>query len=265
MNFVDMNVYFAYAGGSLSYISYGVSMLRTIAAIGAAALLPLAAHGTGLPDYPFIHVSGIGSAIAMPDQGQIDFEIAAVDPDPAVAVGVIEARAGEIRAAMERAGVPLDDVQMRDVRKDFRKQDASAAPAPPQYDIRVGVRINVRDLSRWSAAATPLLGMANLDAFMIVFDTTRREQIEAELTGDALRIARRKAEGIAAGLGRKLGAASAVSTGELKNLTRAMGLAPGDAGARQSSPQKIGTERAELLTVMSLKFAQPVDVIYRLK
>jgi uncharacterized protein YggE len=107
--------------------------------------------------------------------------------------------------------------------------------------------------------------MPNLDGFMIVFDTTQREKIEMELASDALRIARRKAEGIAAGLGRKLGAASAVSTGDLKNLTRAMGLAPNDAASRSSSSQRIGTERADLLTVMSLKFAQPVDVIYRLK
>jgi uncharacterized protein YggE len=175
----------------------------------------------------------------------------------------VEARATEIRAAMAQAGVPPEDVEIRDVRKDFRKQDP-AAPGPVQYDIRAGVRINVRDLARWRAAATPLLTMPNLDGFMIVFDTTQREKIEMELAGDAIRIARRKAEGIAAGLGRKLGAASAVSTGDLKNLTRAMGLAPSDAASRSSS-QRIGTERADLLTVMSLKFAQPVDVIYRLK
>ncbi|NHZ35679.1 SIMPL domain-containing protein [Massilia rubra] len=240
-------------------------MLKTIAAAGALSLLPMAAQASGLPDYPFIHVSGVGTAVAMPDLGQIDFEIAAFDADPAAAVGVVEARATEIRAAMAQAGVPLDDVEIRDVRKDFRKQDATAAGAPVQYDIRAGVRINVRNLAQWRAAATPLLTMPNLDGFMIVFDTTQREKIEMELAGDALRIARRKAEGIAAGLGRKLGAASAVSTGDLKNLTRAMGLAPSEAGARSSPDQKIGTERADLLTVMSLKFAQPVDVIYRLK
>ncbi|WP_164557805.1 SIMPL domain-containing protein [Massilia atriviolacea] len=239
-------------------------MLKTLATLGALTLLPTAAPAAGLPDYPFIHVSGVGSTVVMPDLGQIDFEIAAFDADPAAAVGVIAARASEIRAAMEQAGVPLEDVEIRDVRKDFRKQDPAAAPGPVLYDIRAGVRINVRDLSRWRAAATPLLAMPNLDGFMIVFDTSGREKIEMALAGDALRIARRKAEGIAAGLGRKLGAASAVSTGDLKNLTRAMGLAPGEPGSR-SPAQRIGTERAELLTVMSLKFAQPVDVIYRLK
>ncbi|NHZ97003.1 SIMPL domain-containing protein [Massilia sp. CCM 8734] len=239
-------------------------MLKTIAAAGALTLLPLAAQGADLPDYPFIHVSGVGSAIVMPDLGQIDFEISAFDADPAAAAGVVEARATDIRAAMAQAGVPLEDVEIRDVRKDFRKQDPAAACAPVQYDIRAGVRINVRNLTLWRAAATPLLTMPNLDGFMIVFDTTGREKIETELAGDAIRITRRKAEGIAAGLGRKLGAASAVSTGDLKNLTRAMGLAPSEPGSRSSS-QKIGTERADLLTVMSLKFAQSVDVIYRLK
>ncbi|MCE3602318.1 SIMPL domain-containing protein [Massilia sp. P8910] len=238
-------------------------MLKTIAAIGALTLLPMAAQAGGLPDYPFIHVSATGTTSAMPDLGQIDVEISASDADPAVAVRVVQARANDIRAAMTQAGVPLDDVEVRDVRKDFRKPDANAAPAPVQYDIRAGVRINVRDLSKWRAAAAPLLDMPNLDGFMTVFDTTRRDKIEMELAADAIRIARRKAEAIALGLGRKLGPANAVSTGDLKNLTRAMGLAPNEANDR-SSPQA-GMDKADVLTVMALKFAQPVDVIYRLK
>ncbi|CUI03538.1 SIMPL domain-containing protein [Massilia antarctica] len=238
-------------------------MLKTIAAIGALTLLPMAAQAGGLPDYPFIHVSATGTTSAMPDLGQIDVEISASDADPAVAVRVVQARANDIRAAMTQAGVPLDDVEVRDVRKDFRKPDANAAPAPVQYDIRAGVRINVRDLSKWRSAAAPLLDMPNLDGFMTVFDTTRRDKIEMELAADAIRIARRKAEAIALGLGRKLGPAHAVSTGDLKNLTRAMGLAPHETNDR-SSPQT-GMDKADVLTVMALKFAQPVDVIYRLK
>ncbi|ATQ76665.1 SIMPL domain-containing protein [Massilia violaceinigra] len=238
-------------------------MLKTIAAVGALTLLPVAAQAAGLPDYPFIHVSGMGTTTAMPDLGQIDFEISAFDADPAVAVGVVQTRATEIRAAMEQAGVPLEDVEVRDVRKDFRKPDPNAAPGPVQYDIRAGVRINVRDLTKWRGAAAPLLNMPNLDGFMTVFDTTQREKIEMELATDAIKIARRKAEGIAVGLGRKLGPASAVSTGDLKNLTRAMGLAPNETNYR-SSPQT-GMDKADVLTVMALKFAQPVDVIYRFK
>lgn len=238
-------------------------MLKTLAAVSALTLLPLAAHAADLPTYPFVHVSGTGTLTALPDTGQIDFEIVASDADPALAVGVVEARAADIRAVMTQAGVPLDDVEIRDVRKDFRKPDANTPVGLVIYDIRAGVRINVRDLTKWRAAAAPLLAMPNLDGFMTVFDTTEREKIEMALAADAIGIARRKAEGIAAGLGRKLGPATAVSTGDLKNLTRAMGLAPADNNYREG--RRAGMDRADVLAVISLKFAQPVDVIYRLK
>lgn len=70
------------------------------------------------------------------------------------------------------------------------------------------------------------------------------------------------AESIATGLDRKLGPASAISTDALKTLTRAMKLAPVEFGRHTGGGE--GQDRADLLTVMSLKMAQSVDVIYRM-
>lgn len=85
-----------------------------------------------------------------------------------------------------------------------------------------------------------------------------------ELMGEAIKVARRKAEAMAAGLGRKLGAASAATSGELKNLTRAMGLAPTDMRYSRS-PSRADANRPDFLAIDILKLAQPVDVIFRLK
>ena len=112
----------------------------------------------------------------------------------------------------------------------------------------------------------PLINMPNLDGFMTGFDTTKREQVEAELTGDAIKAARRKAEEIAAGFGRKLGAVSGVSTGDLKNLTRAMGLAASEPHALHASPAgKSEYDRDGLLMINVIKLSQSVDVIFRIK
>lgn len=228
------------------------------------AVAPLAAGASDLPSYPFIHVSADGSARVLPDIGQVDFEISAHDPDPAVAVRVVQGRIDEIRALMSEAGISGDDLQIRDVRKDLRKVEAGSLPGVPLYDIRCGVKVVVRDLSKWKIIVAPLLDKPNLEGFMTMFDTSERNKVEAELMSDAIKVARRKAEGMAAGFGRKLGAVSGVSSGELRNLTRAMRLAPSEFNQRRVG-NRAAPDQTELLAIVLLELAQSVDVIYRIK
>lgn len=232
-------------------------MFQKIVLASLLALLPFGAGAAELPSYPFIHVSAMGTVAVMPDVGEIDFEITARDADPALAVQVVAARAGEVRALMREAGVADDSVDIRDMRKDL---DQSAMV----YVIRCGVKVRVADLSKWKAIVAPLLDKPNLDGFMTMFDTSERAKVEAELMAEAIRQARRKADAIAAGFGRKVGAVSGVSNSELKNMTRAMNLAPSDYYQR-GGERRGESDRTELLMVNLLKLAQPVDVLFRIK
>jgi uncharacterized protein len=218
------------------------------------------AQAAGLPAYPFIHVTGKGFATVIPDRGLIDFEIAAQDVDPQVALATVNTRVGEIRALMAEAGLAESDIEIRDVRRVLRHADGNGAPV---HDLRCGVRLQVNDLGKWRAVIGPLLDRPNLDGFMTVFDSTDRTRVENDLMRDAIASARLKAESIAAGLGRKLGPVSAISTEELKNLTRAMKLSPVEFGRHGGGDE--AQDRADLLTVTSLKMAQSVDVIYRMR
>lgn len=227
------------------------------------ALLPLHAGAAELPAYPFIHVSGYGAATVMPDLGTVEFEIAAQDADPAAALKLVEARVEEIRALMTQLGVAETDLEIRDIRRELKKAEL---PGAPIHDIRCSVKLTVRNLSNWKMLVQPLLDKPNLDGFMTAFDSSEREKIEIELMSDAIRMARRKADGVAAGFGRKVGAVSGVSTGELKNLTRAMGLSPAEFNNyRGNQERRPPADRAEMVTVTSLKLQQPVDVIFRIK
>jgi uncharacterized protein YggE len=230
----------------------------------AAPLAPFAASATDLPDYPFIHTSGSAQRYAIPpDFAEIDFEVSAYNPDPAAAREVVEGRVAEVRALLASLGLPADDFEIRDIRKDMRKADP-AQPGVVQYDIKAGVHIKVSDLSKWKALMTPLIAMPNVDGFMTVFDTSKREALETELTADAIKEARRKAEAIAVGLSRKLGPVNAVSTGDLRNVSRAMGLASGDV-ARYRAPARNDPDREGLLQIVAMQFAKSVDVIFRFK
>jgi uncharacterized protein YggE len=238
-------------------------MLKKIIAVAAFLIVPFAASASQLPDFPFIHVSGSGSVYVMPDFGEIDFEVSAYQADPEAARQTVEARIAELRALVAGVGLPDADVAIRDVRRDIRKADP-AQPGVVQYDIKAGVHIKVSDLSKWKALVSPLINMPNLDGFMVGLDTSKREQVETELAGEAIKAARRKAEAIAAGFGRKLGPVSAVSAGDLKNLTRAMGLAASES-LRPRGVTRNEYDREGLVTIEMMRLAQSVDVIFRIK
>ena len=236
-------------------------MIQKILLACACAMLPLAAQAAEMPAYPFIHVSGAGMVYVMPDSGEIDFEIAAQDADPAAALQLVATRVAEVRALLQDAGIDGADVEIRDMRKDMKKNDAGVV----SYDIRCGVKVMVKDLSKWKAVMQPLLDKPNLDGFMTVLDTSQRGKVEAALMADAIKDARAKAEGIAAGFGRKLGAVGGVSPGELKNLTRAMNLSPSELNLRNARSRDAGADRTELLAINLLRLAQSVDVLFRIK
>lgn len=235
-------------------------MLKKVLMCSLIALLPFTAGAAELPAYPFIHVSAIGTMAIMPDVGEIEFEITARDADPAAAMQVVAARVAEVRALMTETGVADDSLEVRDMRKEIMKGDPSAVV----YEIRSGVKVKVSDLSKWKSIMAPLLDKPNLDGFTTTFDSSERVKVEAELMAEAIKTARRKADAIAAGFGRKVGAVSGVSNSELKNMTRAMNLAPLDFYQR-SDGRREGPDRTELLMVNLLKLAQPVDVIFRIK
>ncbi|HZV64738.1 MAG TPA: SIMPL domain-containing protein [Telluria sp.] len=237
-------------------------MFKKIALAGALVMSPLLAGASQLPDYPFIHASGASALYVLPDIGEIDFEVGAANPDPEAARVIVEQRVAAIRALMAEQGVPESDIETRDVRKEMRKGGDPAAA--PSYDIKCSLHIKVRKLAAWRAIVQPLLDMPNLGGFSTTFGASEKDKIEMQLMTEAIADARRKAEAMAAALGRKLGPAAAVSSGALKNLGRSMGLVPPDffgAGGGQREPIK----PSDFLNIDILKMAQPVDVIFRIK
>jgi uncharacterized protein YggE len=237
--------------------------LALVTSLSAVLCASIPARAAEFPDYPFVHTSGTGFLFVVPDQGEIDFEIALVDADPEVARQGVEARIADIRRVLASTGLAASEVGIGDVRRDIRKADP-AQPGVVQYNLKCGVRIAVSDLAQWKTVMGALIAMPNLDGFLISFDSSKRQQIEADLTADALKQARRRADAIAAGIGRKLGLASAVSTGNLKNVSRTIGLS-GVQSVANRSPARNETTQEELLTVVPMKLMQSVDVIYRLK
>lgn len=236
-------------------------MLRKIAVALTLCMAQAIAQGADLPAYPFIHVQGSGMRYALPDVGEIDFEASVIDADPEQARVLLEARLAAVKALLATHAIAEDDFTVRDVRRDIPK----GQPLPDTYRLKASVRIKVRTLASWGKVVTGLLAMPNLDEFAVAFDITDRSKIEAELTAAALKNARTRATDIAAGVGRKLGPASGVSTGEVRNLSRMMGLAASESPLRSKSGADQVGDRNALSTINIIELRQTVDVLYSMK
>ncbi|MFC4929602.1 SIMPL domain-containing protein [Massilia sp. GCM10023247] len=236
-------------------------MLKPLALMLAlAAALPSSAQASPLPAYPFVHVSADATRYTTPNIGVLDFLVTAPDGEPGQARDTIETRMAEVRALLQEQGIPLEDLETRDVRREPGRN--GAGEATPQ-ELRVSVHLVVRDLSKWRAVVARLLDKPHLNSFSTSFDLVEREQVEAELMADALRDARRRAEIIARGSRRKLGAVTGVTPGAVKNLGAALGLVRTDVGLQRGRPANVGAR--DFLQVDALKLMQPVDVVFRLE
>lgn len=232
------------------------------AAMLATAIFSTSANASGLPDYPFIHTSGEAFQFVMPDLGEIDFEISAFNASPEAAVALVQQRVAEIQQLMAEQGAADGSVTFSDVRREMRK---GTDPAAAEYDIKCTVHINVSDLTKWRAILEPLIAKPNLDAFATTFGTTDRKTVERQLVIEAIHDAQDRAQAMATGLGRKVGAAAGISTGELRNITRSFGLMPADRNYAGGNGKRPAQDRSELLMVTALKMQQTVDVIFKIK
>jgi uncharacterized protein YggE len=238
-------------------------MLKKSILLAALLFAPIAAFASQLPEYPFIHVTGSATQYVIPDLGELDFEIVANDTDPAQARATVEARVAEIQALVQEQGLPADDVGVRDTRQTIRKNEGT--DAAPVYQVRCAIHLNVRDLTKWRPIAEGLLGKANLDNFATDFSPAERAQVEMMLTNEAIKEARKHAEAIAGGFGRKLGAVTGVTTGSLKNLTNAMGLYPSDFVNRSRGGGGNRMDKADIVNIVPQRYSASVDIIFRIK
>lgn len=231
-----------------------------LAASGLAAAPILAAD---LPTHPFIHVNGSAEFYVMPDLGEIDIDIASLEPNPDAAWKEVNDGLEAVRALMVQHGVAPDDVLVQDIVRRPRKIEVLPEGQPLPMDTRVAIHMTVRDLAQWTPLLRSLLVMKNIESLAVTFNRSDRNEIEDDLLDEALGKAKLKAQKIAKGVGARLGAATGVSVQPLKNLSNAMGMAS-DPFARNVGERRASPKGSEMALVQAMRLGQQVDVIYRI-
>jgi uncharacterized protein YggE len=244
-------------------------LAASLMAVAALAVTASRATASTIPDYAFVHVTGGSFRVEIPDIASLDFQIVAVDADPAAARSVIEARVAELRTLMQELSIAPDDMVVREVRQNVRKE--RAAGSPPVVELSADVKINLRNVANWPRLAGGVLGKPNIDSFASNFDLSTMDKVNDELVTEAIVDARRRAEVMAAASGRRLGPVMAVTTDALKKLGTTMGLEREEFRTPRASGRGTGNQRAEdidretFLMVQMLKLRQSADVVFRLE
>lgn len=236
----------------------------------AALLLPGLALAGNWPAYPFVHASASASVYVVPDTVTIAFDIVAVQADPQAAMQQVDTSIAAIRALVDGLGDKDATTEIQELRKTEKpakaaaKPDEPAAPAEPLHEVKAAIIVTVRDMAVWRTLVTGLIGMRELESPFSTFSNTQQAQIETDLMAQALRKARLKADSIASGLGRKIDSVGAASSGNLSNLTNAIGIGPQDQ-QRHVTPGRVNGPLRTHLDAPALRFSQSVDVVFRLK
>ncbi|MBJ7312273.1 SIMPL domain-containing protein [Rugamonas sp. CCM 8940] len=236
--------------------------VKQCAVAGLMVGSPLLAQASQLPDYPFVHASGTAFVHVVPTRGEVDFDVSADDAEPEAARAVIDGRIGELRALVEQQGLSANDIEVKGVRREMQNGGEAKAEV---YKLLCSVHIDVKDLSKWRALLQPLLAMKNLDHFSVTFGTDERDKIEMELATQALKDAQRRADTMARAVGKRAGAATAISSDQLKNLTSSVGLQTVNDYTNTNKQKGKQPEGGDLLMVSSLRLSQSLDVIFRIK
>lgn len=224
------------------------------------------ALASAMPDYPFIHTTGFAYAKVQPDFGEVLFELTVSDADPEVALAIATTRLSDIRNILTQNSIDDGDIVIRNLKKSIVKSDANDSASPVKVELNCSVHIKIRDLTKWQAIMLPLLKLPNLDKFGTAFDSSKRDNLELDLAGAALGDARRRAGSLAERADKRIGAATAISEGRIKNLGTSFGLVSEAAyAADQDTRYGAAGARDDLLEIPPLKLQAAIDVIFELK
>lgn len=162
-----------------------------------------------------ITASGSGSAEAVPDIALLRFGVTA--RQPTVAGGRDEVARGVARliALARDTGLEDDDISTAalSVRPDLELDPETRTSRLVGYVVSRQLTLKLRDLSRLGELTEQALGLGVTEASPASFDSSRRDELEAEALAAAARDARRRAEVMAQALGVRLGPPLQVQSG----------------------------------------------------
>ncbi|HEV7165861.1 MAG TPA: SIMPL domain-containing protein [Gammaproteobacteria bacterium] len=208
---------------------------------------PFAVSADGLPQSPYIQVSGHGEVHAAPDMLIVSMTLEKTGMDAKAARADVEGRAAKVIALARKLGLADKDIR------------APAVTVEPQYEwhnssggdgkqvlvgqhVSRGITLTLRDIARYGDLADGLFaaGVTRLDG--VLPDTGERDKLQQEALGLAVGAAHTKALALAAAAGVSLGAAYSIAENGESRGPRPMFMAGASRASAEAAPEYLNGE-----------------------
>lgn len=169
------------------------------------AFIPVAVLADGLPQAPYIHVTGHGEVHAVPDILRVSLTLEKTSLDAKAARADVEERAAKVLAVAAKLGIADKDIAAPSVTvyPDYQWQQSSISSSGQGKQVLTGyhvtraISLTLRDVSRYGELADGLFaaGVTRLDS--VDPDSSKRQELQRQAMTAAVADARNKAETLA--------------------------------------------------------------------
>jgi len=230
-----------------------------------------AALASPVPDYPFIYAEGSATRDVAPDVASFTFTVSASNATAQGAIAQVQGVATQVLALLARSGIRDNDIQAAGLTtaQQSHWDDKARRNVPDGYMANRAFAVKVRDLARYPALYRALLELPQVSGGGASFDRSDRARISAELVAEAAKSAREQGERMAAGFGRKLGAARAMAQIPMAEIPGHFGFGAG-AGVRsrmQLEEVVVTSQRSadSSLVPATIEIDEGVNVLFELQ
>jgi len=173
----------------------------------------LNASAAGLPEFPFIIVSGKAEIKVPPDEVKVNFVIIEFSASAEEALSIVVNRGAAVLKLAEKYAIPLDQIISQSIDKTVkRSRGENYEPLKILgYEVSQNFSITIKDISNYSKFSDELIGMQNIANVISSFNISNREEVLRELVGKASSDALRRANDLAKGLRAAVGPVFAIS------------------------------------------------------
>ncbi|MBI5686890.1 MAG: SIMPL domain-containing protein [Verrucomicrobia bacterium] len=185
--------------------------MRTILSISLVLLGTAPAFSSGLPDRPYIYTVGNAEMSVDPDRAVIEVSLKDTNLEQAKAKAKVATSAKRVFDVLKAIQVPQTDVSSHDVSVRPESEWTDRNRVFKGYEVTQQLRIEVKQIDKYAELVNRLIDTGVAEMRVVEVFSSKREEIERELTTQAINDAKRRATDIAVASGAQIQSVYAVS------------------------------------------------------
>jgi uncharacterized protein len=215
-----------------------------------------------IPDFPFIVADGRASREVPPTNATVNFTVMAFSKSSEEATNTVQSALGKVITALKSEGVGENLISAHDLDKFAvrnRDKDMNNDTDILGYEVSREVQLKLPDLANYPKIIRVLMTANHVSKVESIFDTSKREEVEAELTAEACAKARKKADLLAKGAGVIIDRVYAVSDSQFENIGQQLGFGfSGSSAFGEAAPEM------PLFAPSIIELHTSINILYKL-